>query len=331
MRYVNFGKSALKVSEFCLGTMSFGAGTDAAEADRIVKCALDMGVNFFDTANAYHDGASEEYLGRAIAGLRDQVIIATKAGSLLDAGEGINDQGSSRYHIVGAVETSLRRLNTDRIDIYLVHMPHPGMNLEETLRALDDLMRQGKILYAGCSNFPAWLLCKSLWVSDVRKLTSFICLQSVYNLIERGVEVEILPLCHAEGLAVMSYRPMCAGVLSGRYSPGNIPEDYPNGAWVERFAGGIERLRQFAQNRGKTAAQAALAWVRSHPVVTCPIVGVERADELAGAIEAFDWHLTAAEREELAGYFGAEMTEHQIGVHAAWRTSYELIPRCFGT
>lgn len=324
MNYVNFGKTALKVSEFCIGTMSFGGRTDAGEAHRVVKRAFDMGVNFFDTANAYNDGKSEEYLGRALAGIRDKVVIATKVGSLRDTGDGVNDEGSSRYHIMRAVETSLRRLNTDRIDIYLVHMPHPQMNLDETLRALDDLTTQGKILYAGCSNFPAWLLCKSLWVSDIRRLTSFVCLQSVYNLIERGVEVEILPLCSAEGLAVMAYRPMCAGVLAGRYTPGNIPSDYPHGAWVERFSGGIERLARFAELRGLTPAQVALAWVRSHPAITCPIVGIERADELGRAQAALSWLMTPEERDELAGFFDAEMTEYQVGVHAKWRTSFEL-------
>ena len=325
MNYIGFGKTALKVSEFCLGTMSFGDRTDAAQADRVVRQAVDMGVNFFDTANAYNDGKSEEYLGHALAGVRDRVVVASKAGSLRDAGDGVNDQGSSRYHIMQAVETSLKRLDTDRIDIYMVHMPHPHMNLEETLHALDDLITQGKILYAGCSNFPAWLLCKSLWVSDVRKLTSFVCLQSVYNLIERGIEVEILPLCHAEGLAVMAYRPMAAGVLSGRYSPGSIPADYPHWESVQRFAAGIERLVEFAASRNMTPAQAALAWVKSHPAITCPIVGIESADQLESASQAFGWNMTQDERDELAGFFGAEMTEYQIGVHAKWRTSFDLL------
>ena len=325
MRFVNFGKTVLKVSELCVGTMSFGDKTDAAEAERVVKQALGLGVNFFDTANAYNDGKSEEYLGRAVANVRDQVVITTKVGSPRDTGVGPNAEGSSRYHIMRAVETSLKRLNTDRIDLYLIHMPHPAMSLEETLRALDDLVREGKVVYAGCSNFPAWLLCKSLWVSDVRRLISFAALQSAYNLIERGIEVEILPLCRSEGLAVMAYRPMCAGILAGKYTPGAVPDSFPHRAWVERFGDALSKHAEFARSRGKTPLDCAIAWVRSHPAITCPIVGVEQAGELDDVVSAFDWDMSAPEREELAGYFGTEMIELQVGVHAGWRTSFDLL------
>ena len=285
MKYVNLGKTALKVSKLCFGAMSFGYVNDEDESERLVKHALDLGVNFFDTAAAYTDGKSEEYLGRALAGVRDQVVISTKFSCRQEIGTGVNDKDSSRYHIVRAVETSLRRLGTDRIDLYIMHMPHHGMNLEETLAALDDLVHQGKVLYIGCSNFPAWLLCKSLWISDVNKLASFVVLQSAYNLIERGIEVETLPLCHANGIGVMAYRGLCRGILAGSYLDSGIESTNDKGmAWVQRFSGALKELESFAKSNSKTMAQAAIAWTVSHPVVTCPIVGPTREQELDGLV-----------------------------------------------
>ncbi len=326
MKYVNLGKTALKVSRLCFGAMSFGYVTDENEAERLVKHALDLGVNFFDTAAAYTEGKSEEYLGRALAGMRDQVVISTKFGCRQEIGTGVNDRDSSRYHIIRAVETSLRRLGTDRIDLYIVHMPHRGMNLQETLTALDDLVHQGKVLYIGCSNFPAWLLCKSLWISDVSKLASFVVVQSVYNLIERGIEVETLPLCHAHGIGVMAYRGLCRGILAGSYLDSGIESANDKGrAWAERFRGALKELDGYAKAHGRTMAQAAIAWTVSHPVVTCPIVGPTREEELDQLVEAVQWELDPQEREALSSAFGTEMTEYELGVHAPWRRSFELL------
>ncbi len=328
MQYVNLGNAAVKVSQLCLGCMSFGHVTDEKEADRIVRHALDLGVNFFDTAASYTEGKSEQYLGRAIANVRDQVVISTKFGCRQEIGEGINDRDSSRYHVIQAVETSLKRLGTDRIDLYILHMPHRRMNLEETLMALDHLVQQGKVLYIGCSNLPAWLVCKSLWISDVMKLSSFVCIQSVYNLIERGIEVETLPLCHAEGLGVMAYRALCRGILAGRYLPSEIEAGNAKGReWTEKFSAGLHKLENFAHAHGKTMAQAAIAWIITHPVVTCTIVGATRPQELDELVAALDWHLSVDDREELSSVFGTEMTEYDLGVHAPWRKAYDLLWR----
>jgi aryl-alcohol dehydrogenase-like predicted oxidoreductase len=324
--YTNLGKSPLMVSKLCFGTMSFGYVNDAEESERLVKTALDLGINFFDTAVAYTNGQSEEFLGKAISGVRDQVVIATKFGCRQEIGEGVNDRNSSRYHIRQAVETSLRRLRTDRIDLYLVHMPHPGMNLEETLETLDDLVRQGKVLYIGCSNFPAWLLCKSLWISDVKRLRSFVVLQSVYNLIERGIEIEIAPLCKAEGIGIMAYRGLCRGILAGHYLESGLAQaDDAGKELAELYSSGIASLKKFAGDHGKTTAQAAIAWTLAQPGITCSVVGPTRVHELEELASAVDWELTPDQSSDIKSAFPVPNAEHQIGVHAQWRTRLDLL------
>jgi aryl-alcohol dehydrogenase-like predicted oxidoreductase len=286
---------------------------------------MDLGINFFDTAVAYTDGQSEEFLGRAVKRVRDQVILCTKFGSRQEIGTGINDRDSSRYHLVRALETSLRRLQTDYVDLYLLHMPHPGMNLEETLSALAGVVRQGKVLYVGCSNFPAWLLCKSLWISDVRGLCSFGTLQSAYNLIERGVELEILPLCHAEGIAFMAYRGLCRGILAGQYLESGGDADERALRLEHKHADGLQKLRDFAAATGRTAAQVAIAWLLAHPAVTCAVAGPTREEELEELSAAVDRELTADERDALSAAFPVMIEDDQIGVHAAWRTRLDLL------
>jgi 1-deoxyxylulose-5-phosphate synthase len=326
MNYVNLGKSPLFVSKLCFGTMSFGYVNNQEESERLVKHALNLGVNFFDTAAAYTGGKSEEHLGKAVKGVRDQVVIATKFGCRQEIGNGINDKNSSRYHIMNAVETSLKRLGTDRIDLYMMHMPHEGMKLEETLRTLDDLVRQGKVLYIGCSNFPAWLLCKSLWISDVKNLISFGMVQSVYNLIERGIEMEVLPLCKAEGIGVMAYRGLCRGILAGSYLGSGLAEaDKSAEELMQKCKAGLIELKKFSKLKGITMAQAAIAWSVSNPAITCPIVGATKEKELDELASAVDLQLTPEEWTHLSDAFGTEMKENQIGVHAPWRTNYKLL------
>ena len=328
MKYLRLGGSSLTVSQFCLGTMMFGGKTGEEEAIRIVRQAVDAGVNFVDTADVYNSGRSEEITGKALQGIRDRVVLASKAGMRM--GEGPNDEGLSRFHLVRAVEASLKRLNTDRIDLYYLHWPHTAMNLEETLRTLDDLVRQGKILYPACSNFPAWLLCRSLWVADVGRLAPMVVGQYPYNLIERGVEVEVLPLAAAMKVGIVAYRPLSAGVLTGKYQQG-VPSD-ARGAnddrlhpWATRYAEGIARLNAFAQERGYSTADAALAWVRSHPAMTAPIVGISRMEQLEENLKGFEWDLTAAERQLLGSFFPTEVWEEQGGRFPSWRRSYDIV------
>src|SRR6266567_1996325 len=229
MKIKRLGRTGLKVSEICLGTMTFGNQCDEPTSHAIMSKAFEHGVTFFDTADAYPLGATietvgrtEEYVGSWLKGRREQIVLATKFFGKM--GSGPNDQGGSRKHIMKAVEDSLRRLQTDYIDLYQMHFPDFETPLDETLSALDDLVRSGKVLYIGCSNYPAWLLCKALWTSDKLGLTRFDCVQPRYNILFRYIEAELLPLAVDQGIGIISYNPLAGGVLTGRYQPGQEPE-----------------------------------------------------------------------------------------------------------
>jgi aryl-alcohol dehydrogenase-like predicted oxidoreductase len=328
MNYVPLGNTNLMVSPFCLGAMMFGGKTGRQEAIEIVHQAVDSGINFVDTADVYNGGRSEEIVGEALQGLRDRVVLASKCG--MKVGEGANDTGLSRYHIVRAAEASLKRLRTDRIDLYYVHWPVARLNLAEMARALEDLVAQGKILYPACSNFPAWLFCRSLWVQDLLGHTPLVAGQYPYNLIERGLEVEILPMAKALGLGIVTYRALSAGTLTAKYLTG-VPGgsrgegDERIGRWTEAYRAGIEKLQAYAHERGYSAADAAIAWVASHPAVTSPLVGLSRLEQLAANLRAFEWQMTAQERDEIAGFFPTEVWEEAGGSFPAWRRSYEIM------
>ena len=212
------GRSGLKVSEICLGTMTFGHGADEEESRRIVDLAIDRGVNFFDTANTYAGSLSEEYLGRALEGLRRDQVIATKFFNPM--GPGPNDSGMSRVHVMNALEDSLRRLRTDYVDLYYIHHVDVQTPMEEMLRAQDDLVRQGKVRYTACSNYPAWRLMECLWISDHNGWSRFECYQPQYSLVVRDIEQELVPLCLHKGLGVVVWSPLGGGFLTGKYRPG---------------------------------------------------------------------------------------------------------------
>ncbi len=218
MNYRRMGRTGLKVSEICLGTMTFGHGTEEDEAKRIVDLATDAGVNFFDTANAYSAGVSETMLGKALAGRRREAVIATKFFNPM--GPGPNDSGMSRVYIMNAVEDSLARLQTDYIDIYYIHHVDTETPLEEMLRALDDLVRQGKVRYIACSNYEAWRLLEAIWISDSKDLHRFACYQPQYSLVVRDIEEEIVPVCQLKGVGIVPWGPMAGGFLTGKYRPG---------------------------------------------------------------------------------------------------------------
>jgi len=303
MEYRRLGQAGVKVSPLCLGTMMFGGPTEEGESVRIIHRALDAGINFIDTANVYNGGESERIVGRALKGRRDGVVLATKVRSAM--GDGPNEGGSSRFHIVSEVEASLRRLDTDRIDLYFLHRPDDETPIEETLRTLDDLVRQGKVRYIGASNFYAWQVMAALWTSDRRNLERFVCLQSLYNIVNRDVEVEILPACAACGLGFVPYSPLARGVLTGKYRPG---APYPAGS---RAARGDRRMQQtelreesyqaaqelmpLAEARGKTLSQLALAWLLGNPLVTSPIIGPRTMEQLEDNLGALGWSLTPEE------------------------------------
>jgi aryl-alcohol dehydrogenase-like predicted oxidoreductase len=329
MKYVSLGSSNVKVSEFCLGTMMFGGKTNAEESIRITRRALDLGVNFVDAADVYTETRCESIVGEALADqtLRDQVVLATKTGMVV--GKGPNDHGISRFHYVRACEASLKRLRTDRIDIYYIHWPDEAMNLDETLRTLDDLVRQGKILYPAFSNFPAWLATRSAWICDLQKYAPPVCGQYPYSLIERGIEVEILPMAHALGFGITTYRPLSIGVLTGKYldakpddSRGQMDERVEK--WNTKYADGLRKLAAFAKERNVTAADIANAWVAAHPVVTSVIVGISSLAQLESNLKVADFTLTPQERETITGFFPTEIFEEAGGKVPYWRRTFSI-------
>jgi aryl-alcohol dehydrogenase-like predicted oxidoreductase len=282
------GRTGIRVSPLSLGTMMFGGPTTVADSTRIIHKALDAGLNFVDTADMYAAGESEKIVGQALAGRRDRVVLATKGRHRM--GDGPNDWGASRLHLRQALDASLSRLATDHIDLYYVHAPDYDTPIDETLRFLDDAVRQGKILYPACSNFRAWRMCEALWTSDKLGLASFAAVQPLYNLVNRDIEVELLPLCHEHKLGVVTYSPLARGILTAKYKPG---QQFPEGS---RAARNDKRLReaelrdeslaisqQLAEHcraKGVATSQFALAWCLANPIITSVILGPRTMEQL---------------------------------------------------
>jgi aryl-alcohol dehydrogenase-like predicted oxidoreductase len=307
MEYKNLGRTGIKVSPICLGTMTFGAQVSEAEAIKIIKGAMSGGVNFIDTADQYIDGKSEEIVGKALKGERHSVVLATKIGAW-QSGPGINDIGLSRKHIMKGIEESLRRLGTDYIDLYYVHKPDYNTPIEETLRALDDLVHQGKVRYIACSNFRAWQLCKALWVSNLYHLARFECVQPPYNLLTRDIEYELLSLCDSEGIGVCVYNPLAGGLLTGKHDLKKPPTEgrftlerlgpmYRERYWSDINFQAVARLKQVAEEHGRNMAQFALAWILHNRTITSIVSGVSSLEQLQINLGASELKLSA---EELA-------------------------------
>ena len=315
MEYVNFGSAGVKVSPIALG-LGFRGETSADEAQRVIEHAIDSGINLIDCANSYTIGAgsmpdmldiprSEEILSRVLKTRRDDVVITTKVASRI--GPGPNDVGLSRYHIIREVERSLDRLSTDRIDVYLLHWFHADTPLEETLRALDDLVAQGKVVYVGCCNFSALQVCKALWTQDRIDADPFICVQNQYSLLYRGLEDEMFGLVRDKGLGAMAYGPVAAGLLTGTYTPGEVPpprsfwaskgRDALDSAMSRHTVAVLDTVRGIAKERGKTMVQIAVNWVLSHPEVTVAISGSDTVEQLDDNLGAVGWELS---QEEIA-------------------------------
>ena len=301
MEYRRMGRSGLKVSELCLGTMTFGVTADAGAAARMVDAAFDAGVNFFDTANSYAEGDSERLLGKALAGRRQDAVVATKFFNPM--GGGINDSGMSRVHIMRAVEDSLRRLGTDWIDIYYIHHVDVETELDEMLYAVDALVRQGKVRYPACSNYEAWRLNEALWISDHHGLARFACYQPQYSLVVRDIELELLPLCRYKRLGVAVWAPLAGGFLAGKYRPGmQIREGsrsadgwaYPRAYFAPTADATLALLLARASAIGRTPAQVALRWVLERPGITSAIVGARNAEQLKHNLGAAGWRLNDA-------------------------------------
>jgi len=317
MKYVNLGRTGVKVSKICLGAMSFGppvwrAWTIDEESSRaIVRRALELGINFFDTADVYSAGASEEILGRALKDFaqRDQVVIATKVHGAM--GPGVNDRGLSRKHIMHAIDASLRRLGTDYVDLYQIHRWDYETPIEETLEALNDIVRSGKALYLGASSMFAWEFSRALHISDQRGWSRFVSMQNHYNLVYREEEREMIPLCRHEGIAVIPWSPLARGLLAGtRKSKDEFStlrartDDYGKKLYTEDADFEIAaRVAEIAGERGITPAQVAMAWLLGKPGVTAPIVGATKVQHLEEAVAAAGVKLEAGEIERLEALY----------------------------
>ncbi|MFI5355825.1 MAG: aldo/keto reductase [Opitutales bacterium] len=307
MDYHQFGRTGIKVSPLTLGCMMFGGKTDLAETCRIVDRALDAGLNCIDTANIYSRGQSEEFTGEALKrnGRRDRVFLCTKVHGAMDDTDP-NMRGNTRRHIIQQCEASLRRLQTDWIDLYQIHRPQPDVPIDEALRALDDLVRAGKVRYIGSSTFAAWQVVDALWCAKELHLNRFVSEQPPYNLLDRRIERELLPMCRTHGLATLPWSPLASGLLSGKYHAGQpapagsrfadfakVP--FLNQRWTDGSLAVIEKLRPLAAAKGLTLSQFALAWVGRQPGVTSPIIGPRTLEQLEDNLPAIGVTFTADE------------------------------------
>lgn len=326
MDHVRLGNTGLKVSRACLGTMTFGLQCDEQTAFKILDRAAEGGVDFIDTADGYPlggdldtVGATESIIGKWLKDRRHQFVLATKCFTRM--GPERFNKGLSRKHVLDAIDGSLKRLGTDYVDLYQLHHPDPETPMEETLGALDDVVRAGKARYIGVSNHPAWQVALALGKSDARGLARFVSVQPRYNLLFRELERELFPLCAAEGLGVIPYNPLAGGLLTGKHDPsappgkgtrfseGKAGQNYRQRYWRDREFATVERLRGVAEQAGISLTRMAVAWVLANPVVSAPIVGASRPDQLDETLAAFDKPLDVAVKAELD-----EMTaEYRLG------------------
>ncbi len=299
MEYRRLGASGVRVSVIGLGGNTFGRYADERQTADIIATALDAGVNFLDTADIYNAGVSEQFIGKALRGQRERTLIATKVGMRM--GPGPNENGSSRKHIFDSVHASLRRLDTDYVDLLQIHAFDAETPLEETLGALNDLVQAGAVRYIGCSNYDAWRLTQALWISDRRNWAPFVSVQPEYNLLSRDIERELIPACQEFGVGVIPYYPLAAGVLTGKYKPGQPAPEHTRGYNNPNFAGRLQRealetaqrLDEWAQERGHTVGELALAWLVAQPAVATVIAGVRAPEQVIANARAGEWKLSA--------------------------------------
>jgi aryl-alcohol dehydrogenase-like predicted oxidoreductase len=302
MQYRTLGRSGVKISAVGVGCNQFGGVVDRDGTRAIVHRALDLGINFFDTADVYGNrGGSEEFLGDALAGQWQKVVVATKVQSRM--GDGPNDSGASRYHIQSGVEASLRRLKTDHIDLYQIHNFDSATPLEETLRALDDLVRAGKVRYVGASNFLAWQLARANDLAEMHGWESFVSIQPHYNMLERQIERELIPYCQFANVGILPYFPLAGGFLSGKYTRGQAPAADTRGArspYVQKFMTDanfdlLDQLRPLAAAHQRSLTDLAIAWLLAQPQIASVISGATRPEQVEANAQAADWTLTTDE------------------------------------
>jgi aryl-alcohol dehydrogenase-like predicted oxidoreductase len=311
MEYRQLGRSGLRVSAIGLGGNTFGNGADEAQTERIVGRALDLGINFVDTADIYSRGVSESFVGKALSGRRHAAVIATKVHGRM--GDLPNDMGLSRRHIVDGIEASLRRLSTDYVDLYQVHQVDASTPIYETLSALDDLVHQGKVRYIGCSNFAAWQICEALWAADRKNLTPFVSVQPPYNIFNREIERELVPFCRQYGIGIIPYSPLAGGILTGKYRVGEAPPPDTRAGRNPRLQrqltseqlGRVNALASWASERGKSAGELALAWLLSHREVSTVIAGATRPEQVEANARAAEWALSDDDLRQIDELLGA--------------------------
>lgn len=323
MNYIEFGTTGEQVSEMCLGTMMFGSRCDGTESDRILGAAIDHGVNFIDTAAMYAGGLTEELLGRIMGSRRDNLFLATKVHKGIDAAS-----------ILTSIDESLTRLRTDHVDLYLLHWPVPGMNPVEIMEALSKVVAAGKARFVGCCNFPAWLLAHCNSIAAANGWPRLVNNQVAYNIIERGIEVEILPQAVAEHIAITAYRPLAMGLLTGKYRWGQPLPDNSRGqtssqiiTWLSQYGPGLDRFIDFAAKLGVEPGVLAAAWVRYSPAVTSPIIGVSSLHQLQAGIDAFDCNLSVEEYDEITWMFDTEVKEEGLQRFPGLRYNFPRLRR----
>jgi aryl-alcohol dehydrogenase-like predicted oxidoreductase len=305
MEYRQLGQAGVRVSALGLGTNQFGGPLDQNGVNEIVAAALDMGINFIDTANVYQKGRSEETLGVALRGRRERVVLATKG--FFATGDGPNDRGASRYHLVQAVDASLRRLQTDHIDLYQMHRWDENTPIEETLRALDDLVRAGKILYLGASAYASWQLARANLTAEIHGWSPFVTVQSHYHMLERQVEDEVLPYCRAYNVGFIPFFPLAGGFLTGKYRRGEpAPEgsrgqgsQYVQAYMTDANFDRVKQLTAWAEAREHSMAELAQAWLMAQPQVCSVISGLTKLSHLQSNVRSVEWQLSAAELKEI--------------------------------
>lgn len=311
MQYVFMGGTGVRVSKLAFGTMTFGKEADEATSAALFARCRDAGINHFDCADVYAGGVSEQILGRLVAPCRDEVVITTKA--YFPTGDGPNARGGSRYHLVRAVEASLQRLGTDRVDIFYLHRFDDVTRLDETLRAVEDLVRQGKVLYLGVSNFAAWQTMKAIGLAEREGLGRLVCVQPMYNLVKRQAEVELLPMAQAEDLAVFPYSPLAGGLLSGKYGAGTRPEVgrltenkmYQTRYGDEAYYAAAERFSAVAKKWDVHPAALAVAWVAATPGITAPLVGARNLAQLEAVLPAAELEVEPELHDEISSIWPA--------------------------
>jgi aryl-alcohol dehydrogenase-like predicted oxidoreductase len=311
MEQRRIGNSGLTVSTIGLGGNTFGATVDGDAAVRTIQHAIDQGITFIDSADVYSMGRSEELVGKAIAGRREQVVVATKCGNPLDTGA--HTGGLSRRWVTQAAEDSLRRLNSDYIDLFYAHKPDPETPIEETISAMDDLVRQGKVRYIACSNYKAWEVAYAMGASRLQHLEHWVAVQNRWNLLDGLDSPELEQAAEALGLGIIPYTPLASGILTGKYRRGEEPKAGTRAGDLEGVRGRLtdeklartEKVTAWAEERGHTSAEAAIAWLLAHPVVPSVIAGARTADQVTSNIKAAEWTMTPEERDELTAIANA--------------------------